>query len=270
MRVMRVKSIIYVSLLFLSSCSNLFDYQPYDGLISGEQNINKTNIARIESACSSKDTIRFIMISDTQRWYDETEDFVKVANKRTDVDFVIHGGDVTDFGVTKEFLWQRDILNKLNVPYVVVLGNHDCLGDGQEVFEKIFGTPNFSFKANNIKFVCLNTNALEFDYSNPVPDFEFIESQLDSVPAANAKTVFVMHARPYNEQFNNNVAKVFEYDIKRFPQLQFCLSGHDHRVEADDLFNDGVMYYGCANIAKRSYLLFTIYNKGYNYEVVNF
>jgi Icc-related predicted phosphoesterase len=138
------------------------------------------------------------------------------------------------------------------------------------VFEKIFGTPNFSFKASNIKFVCLNTNALEFDYSNPVPDFEFIESQLDSVPAANAKTVFVMHARPYNEQFNNNVAKVFEYDIKRFPQLQFCLSGHDHRVEADDLFNDGVMYYGCANIAKRSYLLFTIYNKGYNYEVVNF
>lgn len=27
------------------------------------------------------------------------------------IDFVIHGGDMSDFGVTKEFLWQRDIMN---------------------------------------------------------------------------------------------------------------------------------------------------------------
>ena len=30
------------------------------------------------------------------------------------------------------------------------------------------------------------------------------------------------------------------------------------------------MYYASANIAKRSYLVFTLYKKGYKYEVVEF
>ena len=42
------------------------------------------------------------MISDTQRWYNSTEDVVKALNARGDIDFVIHGGDQSDFGVTKE------------------------------------------------------------------------------------------------------------------------------------------------------------------------
>jgi Icc-related predicted phosphoesterase len=256
-------------MLLLASC-NAFEYQPYDGRVKGETDINNKNIALIEKQCAGRDTIKFAVISDTQRWYDDTQDFVNVLNKRSDIDFVIHGGDISDFGVTKEFLWQRDILNGLKVPYVVLLGNHDCLGDGEEIFEKVFGKSNFAFWAGSVKFICLNTNALEFDYSNPVPDFDFIDSQLDSIPSANEKTIFAMHARPYSEQFNNNVAKVFQYYIKRFPQLQFCLSAHDHHIEADDLFGDGVMYYASANIAKRNYLVFTILKKGYNYEVVDF
>ena len=39
-------------------------------------------------------------MGDSQRWYDETADFVSHLNKRDDIDFVIHGGDVSDFGVT--------------------------------------------------------------------------------------------------------------------------------------------------------------------------
>lgn len=256
-------------LLLFTSCS-AFDYSPYDGLVKGEVGINNKNSILIEQNCSRRDTIRFAVISDTQRWYDDTQDFVRILNKRNDIDFVLHGGDISDFGVTKEFLWQRDILNELKVPYVVLLGNHDCLGGGKEVFTKVFGNPNFSFKAGHTKFICLNTNALEFDYSNPIPNFDFIDSQLDSLTSPDDKTIFAMHARPYSDQFNNNVAKIFEKDICRFPNLQFCLSAHDHQIEANDLFGDGVIYYASANIAKRSYLVFTLYKKGYKYEVVEF
>ena len=56
------------------------------------------------------------MISDTQRWYNSTEDVVKALNARGDIDFVIHGGDQSDFGVTKEFIWMRDIFNKFQMP----------------------------------------------------------------------------------------------------------------------------------------------------------
>ena len=92
----------------------MIDYHPYDVKISGETNINAKNIIKIENNCKGKDTIRFITMGDSQRWYDETVDFVNNVNKRNDIDFVIHGGDLSDFGVTDEFLWQRDIMCRVS------------------------------------------------------------------------------------------------------------------------------------------------------------
>ena len=72
----------YIRLLLfswlLAGC-DLIDYHPYDGRIDGNlpKQINATQIARIESACQGKDTLRFLFIGDTQRAYDETEAFVR-------------------------------------------------------------------------------------------------------------------------------------------------------------------------------------------------
>lgn len=266
----KIFTALFVSCLIFQSCE-MIEYHPYDGRIKGETDINKKNIKRIEESCLNKESITFILVSDTQRWYDETEDFVKNVNKRNDIDFVIHGGDVTDFGLTKEFMWQRDILNKLNVPYVVLLGNHDCLANGTDIFHNIFGEVNFSFIAGRTKFVCLNTNALEFDYSHPVPDFQFIEQEKENRKEEYDKTVMAMHVRPFSEQFNNNVANVFQRYIKEFPNLQFCLNGHDHSLNVDDLFEDEITYYGISNIAKRKYFLFTLKADDiYEFEIVEF
>ena len=153
------KVILYGILLLLYRC-DLIEYHPYDVRLHGQTGINEKNIARIEESCKGKDTLRFVLMGDSQRWYDETEAFVKALNNRDDVDFVIHGGDISDFGLTKEFLWVRDIMEKLKVPYVALLGNHDILGNGMDVFLKVYGDENFSFRAGNTKFICLNTNAL--------------------------------------------------------------------------------------------------------------
>lgn len=253
----------------LAGC-DMIEYHPYDGRIKGEKNINAKNIEKIEEVCANKDTIRFAILSDTQRWYDETEDCVKNINKRNDLDFVIHGGDLSDFGLTREFEWQRNILNKLKVPYVALLGNHDCLANGEQVFTTIFGKANFSFIAGDVKFVCLNTNALEFDYSRPVPDLDFIEHERTADSTLFKRTVFAMHVPPFDKQFNNNLARHFQEDITRFPDLLFCIHGHTHRLEVNDFFDDGIIYYGCENISKRSYLVFTITPDKYEYEVVKF
>ena len=256
--------------IFLNAC-DMIEYHPYDGRISGERRVNEKNIKSIESICAEKRTIRFIWMGDSQRFYDETEDFVDNINERDDIDFVIHGGDVSDFGATKEFIWMRDIMNKLSVPYVVLLGNHDCLGNGEDIFREIFGEVNFSFLAGNVKFICLNTNALEFDYSRPVPDFAFMEKEYEDDREEYEKTIFAMHVRPFSEQFNNNVAKVFQEFIQKFPDLQFCLNAHDHQFTADNLFEDGVIYYGTPNVKKRQYLVFTINaDDTYDYELVDF
>lgn len=253
--------------LLLTGC-DIIDYHPYDVKIKGETDINAKNSKKIEEKCLGKTTIRFIAMGDSQRWYDETEDFVKTVNTRNDIDFVIHGGDMSDFGLADEFMWQRDIMNKLNVPYVALIGNHDCLGTGEEAYEKIFGTPNFSFIAGRIKFVCLNTNALEYDYSNPIPDFNYMEQQITDRADEFDKTIVCMHARPLGLQFNNNVAKIFELYVKQYPNIQFCINAHDHTISVEDLFEDGIMYYGSDCMKKRCYLLFTVNPEGYDYEVV--
>lgn len=195
--------------LSLVSCDKVFDVHPYDVNIKGEKHVNAMQIVKIEEATKDKTTFRFAFISDSHQWLNDLSDEVSDINRRADIDFVIHGGDMTDFGGTKEFLWTRDRLKKLNKPFVVLLGNHDCLGTGTKAYQVTFGNPDFAFIAGRVKFVCLNTNAIEYDYSQPVPNFDFIKAEWTNRADEFDRSVVCMHAPPFTEQFNNNVAEPF-------------------------------------------------------------
>lgn len=263
----------FVGFAFLScvsSCDSVFDVHPYDVRVKGQTALNSKQIVRIENLTYGKDTIRLAFISDTHQWLSDFSDEVADINRRDSIDFVIHGGDLTDFGSTREFEWTREKLLKLGIPFVALLGNHDCLGTGEQAYQEMFGNPDFSFIAGRIKFVCLNTNAMEFDYSRPVPNFDYMESQVTENSQDYDRTVICMHAAPYSEQFNNNVAKVFNYYTQNFPNLLFCLYGHGHHTEQHDLFENGIMYYQVGNAPKRQYYLFTITPTDYKYEIIDF
>lgn len=269
-RTFMYRKVIAFILLVTTNACDLIDYHPYDGRLSiSDRDINDFNINIIEEKTKNKDTIRFAMMGDTQRSYDETEAFVEDINNRDSIDFIIHGGDIADFGMTKEYEWTVKILNKLKVPYVAIIGNHDVIGNGVEVYRKLYGKENFSFIVHDIKFVCLNTNAIEYDYSHPVPNFNYIKSECQDTTGYK-RTVIAMHAPPGCEQFDNNVKDIFQYYIKQFPHLMFCLHAHNHNTSVTDIFGDGIIYYGCSNIAKRNYLLFTITPNSYTYDIINF
>lgn len=263
------RCVVLLSLLLcLTASCDLIDVHPYDGKIDGDKDINARNIARIENNTRGKSQIRFAVISDTQRWYDETEDEVAHINRREDLDFVLHCGDLSDFGVTKEFEWQQRILNKLRVPYVVLLGNHDCIGSGKDVYRAMFGKENFSFVAGPTRFICLDTNALEFDFSNPVPDLMYIEGFRGDTESKN--TIVTMHVSPYSDEFNNNVAKAFEEEVMSLKNPLCCIHGHGHATEAHELFGDGLMYYQITCAKDRQYYVFTVNENGYEYETISY
>ena len=256
--------------LLAAGCDTVFDVHPYDVRVNGDTDINASQIEKIEKNTKDKDTIRLAFISDSHQWLDDLTTEINDINQRDSIDFVVHGGDISDFGATREFEWTRSKMMKLNKPFVVLLGNHDCLGTGNQTYEAMFGKPDFSFIAGRVKFVCLNTNAIEYDYSSPVPNFDFMDEELEADSADYDRTVVCMHAAPYSEQFNNNVAKVFNYYIHRFPQLMFCLYGHGHHTEQNDIFEDGTIFYQVGNAPKHQYYIFTITPSGYKYEIIDF
>ena len=224
--------ILFLGIYFVSC--DLIEYHPYDLELKNQpSDINQTNIKMLTGKDGDLDTIRFIFMGDTQRHYDETQDFVNAVNKRNDIDFVIHGGDITDFGMSKEYTWIHDIMKDLRVPFVALIGNHDVIGHGKDVYKKIYGDFNFSFEFRRTRFICLNTNALEFDYSTPVPDFDFMMRFMND--STNIKrTIVVMHSPPFDDQFNNNSAIMFNKIIENYWNVKFCLHAHLHSQSAID------------------------------------
>lgn len=268
-------------------CDN-FEYHPYSIGLDGNHDINNKNMAVLERS-DIQVPFKFAFITDTQGALDETEEALEVMKERGDIDFIVHGGDMTDFGLPKEFVWGRDIFDRSGIPYVMVIGNHDCLGNGEDTFNYLFGPQNYSFNVGCVHFLCLNTVALEYDYSNPVPDLDFIENDYTKVMAINeavadsiTHTVVAMHSRPYDEQFNNNVAKAFNFYLTNYPgfggedfnseggRKGFCMNGHNHSLDIADIFGNGILYYQCPNIEKRMFFVFTITKDGYSQETVEF
>ena len=167
------------------------------------------------------------------------------------------------------------------MPYLTVIGNHDFLGNGEFIYQEMYGEFNYALTVGHVRYLMINTVALELDYSTPVPDFVFIERERDYVNAVNEawpdsinRTVFVMHSRPGDEQFNNNVVLPFGLYLKMFPN-PVCMNGHNHRFERLAIYDgatpgDSIYFYGVGAIKDRGYYVFTINKDSYDVEKVSF
>lgn len=257
-------------MLLFTSCDGLFDTHPYDVNFDGETGINAKNMAIIERKFEQADTLRVAFISDTHLWLSDARDQVEELNRRNDVDLVVHCGDLTDTATSKEFEWSRDIFKKLRYPWVALIGNHDFLGTGNQAYEVMYGPMDFSFIAGRVKFVCLNTNATEYDFLAAVPNFDFMETEMQKDADKFDRTVLVMHAPPYSDQFNNNVCKAFRRYLDFFPGLMCCVYGHNHNDVVSDIYHDGLLFYGIDCAQHRNYRIMTITPEGYEMEQIYF
>ena len=253
---------------FFTAC-DMMDYHPYDTRFDGKRDINTTNVKRIKELTEGKKDICFAVISDTQRWYDETHRIVNHINNTQGIDFVIHCGDLTDFSLTDEFVWMRDELEEIRVPYVVAIGNHDCLGTGKSTFREMFGPLEYSFTAGNTHFVVINTNGLEFSDDEDFFGVKFMHRDLGQLSPKAERTVVVMHAPIGSDQFPKDESEDYLEMVTKYPNLQFGLCGHIHSTAIHTPFENHVPYYQTACAEKLSYLLFHLKADGtYTYEEI--
>lgn len=252
----------------LISCDGLFQYNPNQIVLKdNERDLTAKNIAKIKQL-SAKDTVRFILMGDSQRWYDETSDFVKSANKQRDISFVLHAGDISDFGITKEFEWVNEIMLKLNFPYLTVIGNHDIVANGPDAYAKMYGPLDYSFEFGDNKFVFVNTNSREYAFDGTTPNLPWLRSELTNNPG-NKNIVVVAHVPPFDADFDKNLEQEYA-DILAKSGVKFTLYGHQHAFKDGQYYNDGVHYYVTTSMGARGYIVVTTWKNGYKVDRIEF
>lgn len=256
-------------LFLLTACDNLFQFNPNQVIFKdNEKNLTAKNLEKIR-ALPLRDTVRFILMGDSQRWYDESADFVRSANNQKDIAFVLHAGDISDFGLTQEFKWVNEIMTRLKYPYLTVIGNHDVVANGSAAYKKMFGPLNYAAEIGNNKFIFIDTNSREYAFDGSVPDISWLKSQLADNP--NRKNAIVIaHVPPFDADFDPNLQKEYTEALANDPNVRFTLYGHQHRFYEGQFYDDDVYYYLTTSMGARGYLVVTTWKEGYHVERVEF
>ncbi|WP_161890694.1 metallophosphoesterase family protein [Pontibacter russatus] len=253
--------------LLIQACDE-FEYSPYEvRLEEDEKAINTRNIARIEAlGISPEDTLRFVLTADLQGFYEENEAMAKHIRENQDSDFVLVGGDLTDFGLAKEFKLIHEDFKTIGVPYVAVIGNHDAVNNGHEAFLAMYGVFDTSFAVGNSKFILLNTNYIEFD--KRVPDLDWLEKELKA--AAGYENVFVLsHIPPQNYEFGEEKSGRY-YQLISDYDVTYSLHGHNHNFDLYFPYDGKVPYMQTGAAEDREYIVFTVIGDEVSFERVMF
>ena len=253
--------------VLLFGCS-WFDYSPHEiTLAPEERDIISKAVKHIQAHALEDDTIKFVMTGDTQGSYDDNKDLVDFVNKQyPSLDFVLICGDLTNYGLRDEFKWLHRRLKKLNVPYIPVIGNHDFIANGPEIFKQMYGPYDFSFKVGSAKFVAINTNSIEFAYDGTVPNVTWLQEELRDTADINNIYVF-SHVMPWDDAFDRKLEVPFREALAA-GKVKISFHGHHHIPEYHvDYYGDGVTYAITGSTNRRAFIVVTLWNDGNDNKV---
>jgi 3',5'-cyclic-AMP phosphodiesterase len=255
--------------LLLAGCDH-FEFSPSQGFDhDSPTNLNQKNLEKLATAAVD-DTVTIAFVGDSQRFYDEVEKFVDKVNQIPEVDFVFLAGDISDFGLLSEYEWIHRSFSKINKPYFGVLGNHDVIANGENVFTRMFGPPDYSFVYDSIKFVVHNTNGREYP-DKMVPDMDWLKNELQSEQNEVVKYFIpVSHVPPTDADFNQSLVTPYAELLRSTPGLLVSLHAHIHDHTDGYPFNDGIRYITSFAFNQNSFVLLKIKGTSITKTVINY
>lgn len=227
--------LIFLLFLTFSSCDKLVEFSPYSAYVpSDRRNTTEKNLDILYANKNHTDfePFRFALVSDSHLFYDDLADAVDHINQHDDFEFVIHGGDMSDGGLIKEFDIFQDVMKNLETPYFTVIGNHDLLANGRAIYAEMFGEENYSFEYKECKFIFFNNVVWELNYTEP--DFRWLRNALQD--RDDYRHVFVIaHIPPWSDQFFLSYFYVYSVLMNDY---NVTLSIHGHHHSAYEYTND--------------------------------
>ena len=169
------------------------------------------------------------------------EHTVAYLNKSIQPDFVIHGGDVTSGGDLSNLRRARELLDQLDCPYYVVMGDND-LGMTEAEFQKdpgasnfvrVFGSHNRLFDRAGRHFIMLSACATERDFAWLARDLERNREKPTFLCTHRLlladQVTSEMVARYYRgARLMMSGGEGIEALLEGYPNVRFILSGHCH------------------------------------------
>jgi len=201
--------------------------------------------------------LHLVFTGDTQRFYDDVEDMVEAVNAMPRVDAVVITGDIADFGTALEYELINKQLKLLKVPFITAIGNHDCIANGTQLYQDIYGPLNYSFTWNGIRFIVHNTNSREFNFNGSVPDINWMQEQLADKQNYE-KCIFVSHVPPFDEDFDSSLESAYTKLIREAKNTVFSSNGHRHDFVLEQPYNDGIWYLNTSSPSHRIFSYITI------------
>jgi Icc protein len=213
-------SFVLILSSFVLSCSQNIDFTPF-GSRSFQALPTRKNDEAVSSILHQKPNCEEFDVGVIGDVHDDLRGFRKAIERinKVPVSFVVMAGDVVNLGLINEYSLFLEFAQSLKHPWFVVLGNHDSIGRGWEIFRELFGSDHFWFDYCNVRFVIWNSNTLEFGGS--VPNFEFLEEATN-----HDRVVSLVHIPPDNTEFRRAEMVPMTY-LSRKPIL-LSISGHEH------------------------------------------
>jgi predicted phosphodiesterase len=214
----------FIIILLLNGCGK-FNYSPY---ISNTKDVHHNSKGVSDIAARSgefSNTYKIALLSDSHDYYKELRKNIEFINKNKSVyAFVIITGDMTNIGLLSEYETAKKYYDMLDVPYVVTVGNHDLLTNGESIFEQMFGEDTFSFEFKQTKFILYNNNNWESSYL--VPDLDWVESELSS--SAKTHNILLSHvASDDKARFSDKKQNELK-NLVNTHNVKYVINGHDH------------------------------------------
>ncbi|MBC7330212.1 PQQ-binding-like beta-propeller repeat protein [bacterium] len=180
--------------------------------------------------------LQFIHITDTHigtaNGLKNLNSFIQlVQNFPEKPDFVIHTGDVTEFGSEEEFKAYSQAIKSLNVPFYHTLGNHDVRwnGAGWLIGEKYLPNykRNYTFTNEGITFIALDSSFPFSQYGLMDPSqLAWLKNTLAKIPSEQPIIIFFHH--PIMPSRNFLIGKDALLEVLRPYNVVLILTGHGH------------------------------------------
>jgi 3',5'-cyclic AMP phosphodiesterase CpdA len=223
-----------------------------------ETDVNRKSIERL-LAQPAPETIRFGVLGDTQGDFDEAEVAVEWLNGYDDLSFVVQVGDFTHLGTAPEYRVMNKILRELRVPYLVVVGNHDLLANGGDIYDHMYGPRDLAFTYGRTRFVLMDTNGVEYGMDATAPDLAFLRGALADREAYDQPILFA-HIDPFNGDFDPALREPY-FALLQELGIRVSFYGHGHKP-GEPHQRDGSVLQVVGAVDYRTFLVCTVHPDG--------